>query len=156
MPVLPSYRNQSVNWFALQISWLVTISGQHWHLMGQSTKSIARFLLTVVNPKTFRTFCSQSKDPIPDDLKYFLLYKFTCASFSSSCTGETCHFKTRIEEHIRKDNKSHVFKHLHSYTAFFWPHNCLTFKTTDKANTKFDLKIKEVLRINRKKPNLNL
>ena len=44
------------------------------------------------------------KDPIPDNLKYFLVYKFTCASCSSSYIGETCrHFKTRIEELIKKD-----------------------------------------------------
>ena len=24
------------------------------------------------------------------------------------------HFKIRIEEHIKKDNKSHIFKHLHA------------------------------------------
>ena len=55
------------------------------------------------------------KDPIPDDLKSFLVYKFTCASCSSSYIGKTCcHFKTRIEENIKKDNKSHIFKHLHS------------------------------------------
>ena len=47
------------------------------------------------------------KDPIPNDLKPFLVYKFTCASCSSSYIGETCrHFKTRIEKHIKKDNKS--------------------------------------------------
>ena len=41
------------------------------------------------------------KDTIPDDLKSFLIYKFTCASCSSSYIGETCrHCKTRIEEHI--------------------------------------------------------
>ena len=58
---------------------------------------------------------SSYKDPIPDDLKSFLVYKFTCASCSSSYIGETCrHFKTRIEKHIKKDNKSHIFKHLHS------------------------------------------
>ena len=35
------------------------------------------------------------KDPIPDDLKSFLVYKFTCASCSSSYIGETCrHSKT--------------------------------------------------------------
>ena len=39
------------------------------------------------------------KDPNPDDLKSFLVYKFTCASCSSSDIGETCrHF--RIDEHI--------------------------------------------------------
>ena len=36
-------------------------------------------------------------DPIPNDLIYFLVYKYTCASCSSSYIGETCcHFKTRI------------------------------------------------------------
>ena len=36
------------------------------------------------------------KDPIPNYLKSFLLYKFTCASCSSSYIAET-----RIEEHIK-------------------------------------------------------
>ena len=43
------------------------------------------------------------KDPIPDDLKSFLVYKYTCASCSSSYIGKTCHhFETRIEEHIKR------------------------------------------------------
>ena len=47
------------------------------------------------------------KDPIPDDLQSFLVYKFVCANCSSSFIRKTCrHFKTRIEEHIKKDNKS--------------------------------------------------
>ena len=55
------------------------------------------------------------KYPIPHDLKSFLVSKFTCVSCSSSYIGGTCrHFKTRIEEHIKNDNKSHSFKHLHS------------------------------------------
>ena len=96
------------------------------------------------------------KDPIPDDLKSFLVYKFTYASCSSSYIGETCrHFKTRIEEHIKKDNKSHIFKHLHSTTTCFDSYNSLCFKIIDKANSKFDLKIKEALHINWRKPNLN-
>ena len=53
------------------------------------------------------------------------------------------------------DNKSHVFKHLHSTTTCFDLYNSLCFKITDKANSKFDLKIKEALHINRRKPNLN-
>ena len=53
----------------------------------------------------------------------------------------TCrHFKTRIEEHIKKDNKSHIFKHLHSTATCFGSYNFLRFKITDKANSKFDLK----------------
>ena len=48
------------------------------------------------------------KDPIPDDLKSFLVYEFTCASCSSSYIDKTCsHLKTRTEEHIKRGNKSH-------------------------------------------------
>ena len=87
--------------------------------------------------------------PIPDDLKSFLVYKFTCASCSSSYIGETCrHFKTRIEEHIKKNNKSHIFNHLHSTTTCFDSHNFLSFKIIDKTSSKFDLKIKEAFHIN--------
>ena len=96
------------------------------------------------------------KDPIPNDLKSFLVYKFTCVSCSSSFTGEAYrHFKTRIEEHIKKDNKSHIFKHVHSTASCFDSYNSLSFKIIDKANSKFDLKIKEALHINWRKPNLN-
>ena len=95
-------------------------------------------------------------DPIPNDLKSFLVYKFTCASCSSGYIGETCrHFKTRIEEHIKNDSKSHIFKHLHSTATCFDSYNSLCFKIIDKANSKFDLKIKEALHINWRKPNLN-
>ena len=30
-----------------------------------------------------------NNDPVPDDLKSFLVHKFTCASCSFSCIGET-------------------------------------------------------------------
>ena len=96
------------------------------------------------------------KDPFPNDLKSFLLYKFTCASCSSGYIGETCRdFKTRIEDHIKKDNKSHIFRHLHSTPTCFDSQNSHCFKIIDIANSKFDLKIKEVLHISWRKPNLN-
>ena len=82
------------------------------------------------------------RDLIPDDLKSFLVYKFTCGSFSSSDIGKTLrHFKTRIEEHIKKDNKFHIFKHLRSTATCFNSYNTLFFKIINKANSKFDLKI---------------
>ena len=41
------------------------------------------------------------EDPIPNDLKSFLVYRFACASCSSSYICETCrYFKTRIEEQV--------------------------------------------------------
>ena len=70
--------------------------------------------------------------------------------------GETCfHFKTSIEEHIKKDNKSHIFKHLQSTVTCLDSYNSLCFKIIDKAYSKFDLKIKEALHINWRKRNLN-
>ena len=96
------------------------------------------------------------KDPIPDDLTFILKDKFTYASCSSSYIGETCrHFKTRIKEHIKKDNKYHIFKHLHSTTISFDLYNSLSFKIIDKGDSKFDLKFKEALHIIFRKPNLN-
>ena len=53
------------------------------------------------------------------------------------------------------DNKSHIFKNLHSTAACFDPYNSLCFKIIDKANSKFNLKIKEALHINWRKPKLN-
>ena len=89
-------------------------------------------------------------------MKSFLVYKFTCSSCSSSYTGKTCRrFKARTEEHMKKDNKSHIFKHLHSTATWFNSYNSLCFKIFDKANSKFELKIKEALHINWRKPNLN-
>ena len=105
------------------------------------TKSFLKKILTLKNYFAY-------KDPIPNDLKSFLVYQFTCASCNSTYIDETCcHFKTRIEEHIKKDNKSHIFKHLHSFET--------CFEIIDKANSKFVLKIKEALHINWRKPNSN-
>ena len=73
---------------------------------------------------------------------------------SSSYFGNTCrHFKTSIEEHIKKDKESHIFKHLHPTITCFDSHNS---KTIDKANCNFNLKIKEALHINWRKLEKNL
>ena len=49
-------------------------------------------------------------------------------------------FKTRIEEHIKKDNKSHIVKHLSSTTTCFDSYNSLSFKISDKVNSTSKLK----------------
>ena len=61
-----------------------------------------------------------------------------------------------LKEHIKKDNKSHIFKHLPSTATCFDSYNSLCFKITVKANSKFDSKIKEAFHINWRKPNLNV
>ena len=81
--------------------------------------------------------------------KWLNEYNRSKPKFYFSYIGETCrHFKTRIEEHIKNDNKSHIFKHLHSTATCFGSYNSLCFKIIDKANSKFDLKIKEAVHIN--------
>ena len=84
-------------------------------------------------------------------LETFGSLKIRNFGYTPSCR----HFRTRIEEHIKKDNKSHIFKHLHSTATCFDSYNSLCFKIIDKAYSKFDLKIKEALHINWRKPNLN-
>ena len=60
-----------------------------------------------------------------------------------------------IDGYMKKDNNSHTFKHLHSSETCFDAYDSLCFKIIDKTNSKFDLKIKEALHINWRKPNLN-
>ena len=124
------------------------------HIKNKFCKENFNIMLVFISFKIKNYF--SNNDPITDDLKSFLVYKFTCGNCSSSYIGETCHhFKTRTEEHIKKDKRSHVFKHLHSTATCFDSYNSLSFKIIDKANSKFDFKIKETLYIYWRKSNLN-
>ena len=95
------------------------------HIKNKLSKFCREFCKENFNIKSvFNSFKIKSyfsyKDPIPDHLKSFLVYTFTCASCSSSYIGKTCcHFKTSIEEHIKKDSKSHIFKHLTLHHSMF-------------------------------------
>ena len=57
-----------------------------------------------------------------------------------------------VEKHIKKDNKSSIFKHLLSTATCCNLYSSLSFKSIDKANSKFNLKIEEGLHINWRKP----
>ena len=63
-------------------------------------------------------------------------------------TATTTTTKTETE-------KSKGEQKLHSTATCFDSYNPLCFKIIDKANSKFDLKTKEALHINYRKPNLN-
>ena len=79
-----------------------------------------------------------------NDLKSLLVYKFSCGS--CSYIDKTCHhFKSKMEEHLKKDNDSDIFKYVHSTVTSF---DSLSFKICNKGSSKFDLKIKEDLHIN--------
>ena len=96
------------------------------------------------------------KDATPYFLKSFLVYKFICARCKSCYIGETCrHFITRIDEHIKKDKKSHVFQHLHNKEECFSSFDLNCFSILDSATTKYQTKLKEGMYINWEKPNLN-
>ena len=89
-------------------------------------------------------------------LKTFLVYKFVCARCNSSYIGETCrHFKTRIDEHMKKDKKYNIYKHLHNNPECFSSFNSDCFSILDYAPTQFQIKIKEGTYIDWEKPNLN-
>ena len=126
------------------------------HIKNKISKLCKEFCKENFNIKlVFNSFKIKSyfsyKGPIPDDLKSFLVNKSTCASCSSSYIGKTCrHFKSRIEKHIKKDNKSHIFKHLQSTTRCFDSYNSLSFRIIDKANSEFNLKVKKALHIRTK------
>ena len=56
-----------------------------------------------------------TKDKTHYFLKTFLVYKFVCARCNSCYIGKTCcHIKTRVDEHVKKDKKSNINKHLHN------------------------------------------
>ena len=56
---------------------------------------------------------------------------------------------------MKKDNKSHIFKYLHSKATCFDSYNSHSFKITDRANAKFHLKTEKALYIKWRKSNLN-
>ena len=89
-------------------------------------------------------------------IKLFLVYKFVCARCNSCYIGETCrHFKTRIDEHVKKDKKSNIYKHLNNNEECFSSFNSDCFSILDYAPTQFQVKIKEGMYIDWEKPNLN-
>ena len=85
------------------------------------------------------------KDLRPQHLLSNVVYKFTCASCNASYIGETArHFSTRVNEHLKTDKASHVYKHVNELTECF--DNCTAdcFSILDTVTTKYQLKIKDL------------
>ena len=97
-----------------------------------------------------------TKYKTPYFLKSFLVYKFVCAKCNSCYIGETRrHFKTRIVEHVKKDKKSNIYKHLRNNEGYFSSFNSDCFSVLDYAPIQFQIKIKEGTYIDWEKSNLN-
>ena len=95
-----SDQNQSKNTFDVHYFKLPYIGNLSHHIKNKLLKLCKEFCKENMNIKlVFSSFKIKNyfsyKNPIPDNLKSLLVYKFTCASSSSSYIGETCrHFKT--------------------------------------------------------------
>ena len=84
------------------------------------------------------------------------MYKFNCATCNSCYIGEACrHFQTRIDEQIRTDENSSIYKHLHQSEDCVNSFTFDCFSILDTTPKKYKLKIKEGINIDWKKSNLN-
>ena len=120
MSVFFSNQNQLKDNSDVHDSKLPYIGNLTHHIKNKLSKPCKEFCQESFNIKlVFNSFKFKNhfsyKNIIANDLNSFLVYKFTCTCFRSSYIGKTCcHFKTRIEEYIKKDNNCQIVKHLHS------------------------------------------
>ena len=121
---------------------------------------VNRFCKPVDIKLVFSTFKIKNlfnvKDSLPDRLRTRVVYKFSCASCNACYIGETSrHFATRVREHLSSDRSSHVFKHLQSSESCHISCSADCFTVLDSATTKFQVKLKESMKIKWEKPDLN-
>ena len=110
---------------------------------------------TAFSPLKLSSFCS-CKDTLPISLQSYVVYQFTCAGYKAYYIGKTkCHLNTRIEEHLGKDKKSHIYSHLQENPQCQEKVNFVCFEIIDRAFSYFMLQIKEAMYINWKKPELS-
>ena len=77
---------------------------------------------TILYSKLCKEFCKENFNIklLFTSILHFLVYNFFSASCSSTYIGETCrHFETKIKDHIKKGNKSHIYKYLHTTATCF-------------------------------------
>ena len=87
-------------------------------------------------------------DSLPFHLQSFIVYKFICANCKVCYVSETTrHFITRINEHLLKDPKSNIFKHLQELHTCNSVCNKDCFSVINRATTEYQLKMKEAMHI---------
>ena len=97
-----------------------------------------------------------AKDLVPLRLRSNVIYKFSCAGCNACYIGETTrHFSKRIEEHLRSDKQSHIYKHLQENENCLHNSASACFSILDTAPTTWQLKLKEGMYIGWENPNLN-
>ena len=89
------------------------------------------------------------KDTLPKSLQPYVVYQFTCARCKACYVGETKrHLNTRIEEHLGKDKKSHIYSHVQENPQCQEKVNSDFFEIIDRPSSYFRLQIKEAMHIN--------
>ena len=97
-----------------------------------------------------------AKDKVPSKYHSHVIYKFTCSSCNAVYIGETArHLETRVNEHLKTDKQSAIYKHLQSSADCKQHNNFSSFVILDRGQSKYNLKIKEGLHILWEKPSLN-
>ena len=97
-----------------------------------------------------------SKSKCPDYLNSFVVYSFNCDSCSANYVGRTKrHFSVRVNEHLGSDKNSHILKHINSNENCKMACNESSFKIIDKANTDYQLQLKEAMHIQWIGPSIN-
>jgi len=96
------------------------------------------------------------KDHIHGGLRSRVVHKFACAGCNGCYVGETVrHFSSRVKEHLASDRASYIFKHLQNSEHCRASCSADCFHVLDDASISFQLKIKEVIHIQREQPSLN-
>ena len=129
----------------------------NWKIFNTRATQNKTFMQTFLQVLVFSTYKIKNifsfKDPIPDALKSFPVYQFNCApGCTARCIGETsCHFSTRIKEHVSSDKNSHIYKYLNNSADCKSKYTSECFKILDSAKTTCSLKLKEALYIKSEK-----
>ena len=97
-----------------------------------------------------------NKDPVSSSLKSNVIYLFKCAGCSACyIDGTIRHISSSIEEHLKTDKQSDIYKHLQINLNRINEYNNKCFSISDSARTKFQLKLKEGMCIGWGNPVLN-
>jgi hypothetical protein len=96
------------------------------------------------------------KDSFGKEMSSNVVYKFICANCNDCYIGETTkRYLDRANEHLHTDKASAVYQHLRKSNACLGANDESSFSILDRAPTRYQLKIKEALYIEKLKPILN-
>ena len=136
-------------------------TGKYSHITQKKIQNLVKTFCKGIDVKVVLTSFKVSnkfsyEDPLPFHLQSYIVYKFIFANCKVFYVGGTTrHFITRISEHLQRDAKSNIFKHLQESCACNSVCNKDCFLVIDRATTEYQLKMKEAMHIKWIRPKLN-